>query len=366
MTNYPVYGLGHDFGNSETCQVLIGGGYRIERRIPSIACIGSWKKVVAAAKGVGKEVSDILAQNHYVLEYDNEEGRRVEKYIGQKVFDDGSKPMDSHGDSSRYWKNNYNLEMLMVGSASMIEATEYGLHVVTGLPISTYLDDPNNAEEVKSALVGTHTFTLNGKMRVMHVLSVKVIMEGAGALISSGSSEDILQGVADIGGKTTDLYVARGQKPRPANSKGFSLGVQAAADRFSEKFRETYGYTPTVDTRMELLRQHVARQPYRAIKDKNHMRIADDRLHALIESSLREIGQEIATAIVAAWDEILMEFDNVLIVGGGAHYFAEDIQARIRQARRPAKPEIANAQGYARLADALAQRARLQAQQRSA
>lgn len=358
---YATFGFGHDFGNSETCQVLLGSLSRLERRIPSVASIGSWKKVVATAKGAGKEVEAILSDDHYVLEYnDCQTHRHIEKYMGQKVFDDGAKPLDSHGDSNRYWTNNYNLEMLMVGSASMVESSEYGLHVVTGLPISIYLDDPNHAERVKNALIGTHTFQLNGVAKTMHILSVKCIMEGAGALIAYGSNDDVLQGVIDIGGRTTDLYVARGQKPRPANSKGFSLGVQTAAERFNEKFREAYGYTLSFDTRMTLLKQHVSHQSYRPIKDKQHVRISDGQIAPLIEISLREIGQEIATSVVASWDEIVMEFERVLIVGGGAHYFAKDIQDRIRQASRTIKPEIANAQGYARLADAIAQRSRLQ------
>ena len=55
-----------------------------------------------------------------------------------------------------------------------------------------------------------------------------------------------------------------------------------------------------------------------------------------------------------------MEFERVLIVGGGAHYFAKDIQERIRPAARTMKPEMANAQGYARLAEAVTQRALIQ------
>ena len=232
--------------------------------------------------------------------------------------------------------------------------------MVTGLPISIYLDDPANVERVRQSLLGTHVFSLNGVQRVMHVESVKVIMEGAGALIAYGSNQDVLQGVVDIGGRTTDLYVARGQKPRPANSKGFALGVAAAAERFSDKFREAYHYTLTFETRMELLRQHVSGMSYRAVNDKESIRIHDDRMHALIESALREIGQEIATQVVATWDDILMEFDSVLIVGGGAHYFADDIQARLRRSRTSPKPEMANAAGYASLADAVAKKAQMQ------
>lgn len=358
MNTFPVYALGHDFGNADTCLNLINSGMRMERRIPSVSCIGSWRKVIAAAHGAGREVKDFVQANHYILEYDHqEEGRRVEKYIGQKVFDDGAKPMETHGDSSRYWVNNYNLEMLMVGSASLVADTEYGLHVVTGLPISIYLDDPQNAENVRNALLGTHRFALNGRQRVMHVLSVKVVMEGAGALIAQGSNQDVLQGVIDIGGRTTDLYVAKGQKPRPSNAKGFSMGVTTAVDRFNEKFREECGYSLSLETRQALLKQFVQGQPLRNVKAKQGGYIESRRIAALIDAALREVGQDIATAVVAAWDDILMDMDMILIVGGGAYYFAEDIQARLDQAKKAYKPEFANVVGYASLAELIAKRA---------
>ncbi len=358
--NYPIIAFGHDFGNSETCGVMLAPGQRVERRIPSVAAIGNWQRVVATAKGAGNERVQVQT-NHYVLEYDRveEDGevRRVEKIIGQKVFDDGATPLQTIGDSSRYWVNGYNLEMLMtcIGSI-MMPYPEFGVHVVTGLPISVYLDDVTNADRVKEALLGTHTYWLNGMQRTMHVLSARCIMEGAGALIAYGSTEHVLQGVIDIGGHTTDLFCAMGQKPRAALCKGIPLGVAAAADRLSEKFREQFGYAPSLDTLMDLLQQHVHDQPYRQVRDRKHHRIPDTTLQAMIEPSLREIGQEIATAVVRAWDREMHEFDQVQIVGGGAHYFTASIQERIGHASKAYKPEMANAEGYARLAEAAMRR----------
>src|SRR5207244_1303408 len=130
------------------------------------------------------------------------------------------KALETRGDSSRYWTNHASLEMLMVTSAALIPDAEYGLHVVTGLPISIYQADPAHPNLVREALEGTHRFKLNDQQRIMHVLTVKTIMEGAGALIVHGSHEEVLQGVIDIGGKTTDLFVAKGQRPRGALCKG--------------------------------------------------------------------------------------------------------------------------------------------------
>lgn len=362
MATYPVYAIGHDFGNAETCVSLISGSGRIERRIPSVASMGSWQSVITSAHGAGKEVKDILAADHYILEYEHPRGGRVEKFIGQKVFDDGAQPLSSHGAQDRYWKNNYNLEMLMVGSASCVPDAEYGLHVVTGLPIATYLQDAHHVEMVKNVLIGTHEFTLNGRPRTMHVLSVKVMMEGAGALIAYGSHEDVLQGVVDIGGLTTDLYVAKGQKPRASNSHGIKLGVTAAADRLDKKFAATYKYNLSLELRKELLSQFVHHLPLKQLRDKQGVTIDSRVIAGMIESALREIGQEIATKLAALWDDILMELGSILIVGGGAYYFARYIQEQIPLARKAAKPEFANALGYASLAQAVAARAQIHVQ----
>ena len=45
------------------------------------------------------------------------------------------------------------------------------------------------------------------------VLVLKTIMEGAGAIIAYGANGDITQGCIDVGGRTTDLFVAEGQVP---------------------------------------------------------------------------------------------------------------------------------------------------------
>jgi hypothetical protein len=360
-----IYPYGHDFGNSETSAVMLGPNWHTERRIPSVTAPGSWKKVMESAAGAGKTVKDLLAHNHYVLEYDihtSEGVRHIEKVVGQKVFDDGATPLETRGDSSRYWTNHYNAEMLMVGSASMVRDEEYGLHVVTGQPIANYSQE--NASYVCQALQGLHRFWLNGEQRVMHVLSVKCIMEGAGALIAYGSDEkETLQGVVDIGGQTTDLFLAKGQRPLSNLCKGKPLGVAAAAERFNQQFREAHGRSLNLEACKDLLHQHVNRAGYRQVRDRNGNLIPTTELFSLIESALREIGQEIATFLAASWDEYLLDITRILIVGGGAHYYARDIQERFSNATPSYKPEMANAAGYVSLAEVIASRARVQAVQ---
>jgi hypothetical protein len=355
-SSLPVFAYGHDFGNSETCGVLIGKGWHQERQIPSVFAPGSWREVESFAGSLGKTVNEYMQFGHYVLEYQNQKDHTVEKFIGRKVFDDGLQPSTTRADQERYWRNNYNLEALMVGTASCVPDASYGLHVVTGLPIHLY--SPENAQQVQATLSGTHIFKMNGLERSMTVLSVKVVAEGAGALIAYGSNEsEAIEGVIDIGGETTDLYAARGQRPLKALCDGQSIGVARATDLFNQKFRETYGRALSLDVCSTLLRQHVGRVPYMEIRDVQRRLVQTANLSQLIEAALSAVGQEISTFVAQRWKDYLFEMGRILIVGGGAYYFKQSIHERINFAKAVPKPEMANAAGYSSLAEAILARA---------
>ncbi len=361
QSTLPTYAYGHDFGNSDTNGVLIGNGWHQERQIPSVFAPGSWSDVENIAKSAGKTVSEYLQFGHYVLKYVNAKDRQVEKYIGSKVFDDRLEPMTTRADLERYWRNDYSLEALMVGSSSCIQDEAYSLHVVTGLPVRLYTQE--NARLVQGALLGSHTFCLNGVYRTVNVLSVRVIMEGAGALIAYGTGQgDSMEGVIDIGGETTDLYVARSMRPFKALIQGARLGVASIADKLGEKFKQDYGRLLNMDTCLTLLRQHANHLPYLQVKDRNHLYIDPADLAILIENAISEIGQQIATFVSQIWGENVYDMTRILIVGGGAHYFKPLILERFRNARSVPKPEMANAAGYASMAEAILEQAITQQQ----
>src|SRR5205823_2710016 len=100
----------------------------------------------------------------------------------------------------------------------LIPDTEFGLYVVTGLPAETYIKNMALRNNIKTALDGTHVFTMdnNKSFRRVTIEVATVVMEGAGALIAYGdkaANKTTESAVIDIGGRTTDLYVARGQVP---------------------------------------------------------------------------------------------------------------------------------------------------------
>ena len=353
-TSLNIWGYGHDFGNSETCGVVVGQGYHQTRVFPSVFAPGSWRDVETMAASAGKTTREYLQFGHYLLSYTNEHQQTVEKIMGQKVFDDGLVPSTTRADQERYWRNQYSLEALIVGSASAIPEPNYGLHLVTGLPVHLYTLD--HVQAVTQALLGTHPFHLNNQARSLTVYSVKVVAEGAEALVAYGSDEDKVEGVIDIGGQTTDLYGARAQQPIRAMCKGLPKGVAAAADLFNTQFREQHGRLLPLDTCQTLLRQHISKQEYIPVRDAQRRVVQPVELAALIDYALGIIGQEIATFVAQTWQEQLYDMSRALIVGGGAYYFTQAIQARLPFARSVPQPELANAEGYARLAEVIAQR----------
>lgn len=240
----------------------------------------------------------------------------------------------------------------MVGSASCASEQNYGLHVVTGLPVHLYT--PEHARRVEMALLGSHVFKLNDQARSMVVQSVKVVAEGAGALIAYGSNDSaIFEGVIDIGGETTDLYGARGQRPVRAMCDGLPRGVAAAADLFNQKFRDRYGRSLSLHMCAQLLRQHVARVAYTEVRDAQRQVVQAIDLAQLIDTALDTIGQEIATFVAQRWKEQQFEMQRALLVGGGAYYFKRSILERLPFVKTAPKPEMANALGYATLAEAI-------------
>lgn len=351
-----TFAYGHDFGNSEIDGVLFGQGWHQERQIPSVFAPGTWREVETFAGSLGRNVQEYLQYGHYVLSYINRHDQLVEKYLGQKVFDDGLSPSTTRADQERYWRNDYSLEALMVGSASCVEEQSYGLHVVTGLPVHLYT--PENAHRVEEALIGVYMFRLNGRERSMVVQSVKIVAEGAGALIAYGGSDPShIEGVIDIGGETTDLYGARGQRPIRALCAGLPRGVAAAADLFNQKFRERYGRALSLDVCGQLLRQHIARVAYTGVRDIHRQRVPAMDLAHLIDTALSMVGQEIATFVAQQWKEQQFEMQRALLVGGGAYHFQHSIVDRLPFARMVPRPEMANALGYATLAEAILTRA---------
>lgn len=339
-----TYSYGHDFGNAETCGVMYYKGQRLSRSIPSATAQGRLSELQGLGINLGK--------TDYVFK--DVDGTGGEMYIGDLALTQSNLSFTGRGDINRYWSSKSRYLLLTV-AASLIDDAEFALNIVTGLPVQTYIGDPESRQQVKRALEGKHTFALNGRVRCIHVTVERVIMEGAGALIVYGAKERGVQGVIDIGGRTTDLFAANMQTPVRQLCSGKPLGVEMAADLLSAHFQALYGRTLKADEKRDILYAHVSggTRLYPTL-------YADGQpvynLKALVQDAIQSVGSEVASFVSTVWNDsetgkVASSFAQVLIVGGGAYYFQEHIQRVIPNAKSISHPQEANALGYAALAE---------------
>lgn len=333
-----TYACGHDFGNAESCITMFVRGKKVSKCVPSAVALGSMSDLESFGLKTGPK-------GFVFKEYNSE----TELYIGQLAIDQSSMSFGSQGDISRYESDKTRI-MLLAVSSSLIEDAEYGLNVVTGLPIETYKGDPNGRKNIKASLEGTYMFYVNGRLRTAHITVSRVIMEGAGAAIGYSSNEDIKQGVIDIGGRTTDLYVSQGLTPLIHESAGKAIGVHMASDLLSKNFEKKYGWKLNASYLRQCLFASVGNGKYPQVANEG-MPVQD--LSALTADALKKIGDEIVSFVSATWrssegnKKVASGFNSVLLVGGGAYYFYEMLKEKIPHLVFIDSPEEANSYGYA-------------------
>jgi plasmid segregation protein ParM len=375
----PTYAFGFDFGNAETGATLFApddGSVR-SLTLPSATAPGRLADLLRTRAGLGLSHLSLapnapaeegrltalsLSSQEYVLECEGNEW-----FVGELALTQAREASTARGDISRYWSRRA-LHLLLVASAALLAPalTEYELAVVTGLPVETF--NAQTRKKVRTALEGTHSFTFNGRSRLAHVQVVSVIMEGAGALIAHGSTLPITQGCIDVGGRTTDLFVASGQQPILPLCQGKPLGVESVADLLSQRFEDRYGRPLKAAELRAILHSYVQQQspstfafaagtlpPAEPTLYASGRAVPFEELAAWCQALFEEAGAEIAAFVGAAWNSsetgaVGADIGQVLLVGGGAYYVAGSLKARIPHLVVPPRPELANATGYGALA----------------
>jgi len=347
------YPYGHDFGNAEIGGVTVVNGTMYTLSIPT-----AFAKVdTNALVNLGIR----LDQTHaHIIQFDNEEAAYA---VGDLALQQAVDVYHGRGDIQRY-ASKYSLRSLLAIAATLIPDTEFGIYVVTGLPAETYIKNSVLRSAIKTALDGKYIFTLNGSqtLRKVTVDVATVVMEGAGALIAYGdksTSKTTESAVIDVGGRTTDLYVARGQVPVTEYCKGKPLGVEMATQMMMDAFENKY------DRPLSLLEAREIMHAYASQGEINYPEVSSygttiskKELELFVKEAVLQVGNEIASFVAAAWrqsdrDAVAASFKPVLNVGGGVYYFYSFLKQRIPHLSRPEDPIHANALGYCSLAGRL-------------
>lgn len=327
-----IFVAGADPGNADTTLLVAG---KPALTLPSLLGSGSLAHLNRLRSATGQTV---LAPDEYVLDY---HGHTV--FVGQLALTQSNDASSARGDISRYW-NGHTTRLLLVALAARLPATST-VRLVTGLPVEVW--SRTTVHHVQQALQGTHHLHLNGKPFTLTIDAVAVVMEGAGALAVHGRSQPVPQAVIDIGGRTTDLFFAQGMQPVLTRCAGLPVGVDKVSDLLQQQFGEQYGRD------LHPAEARAALQSYATGTAAPPVYVGGQAVEvgALVPPLVQTVGQEIARFVSQTWRSseqgaVASDAAQVLLIGGGAHYFAPVLQTLIPHLKVVPQPEQANAAGY--------------------
>ena len=359
------YPYGHDFGNAEMSGAILNkNGTPNARSIPT--AFVKTNKVTMQGLGVG-----VNKKNAFVFQF---EGEEVAYALGELALSQSRDPWNGRGDIERYASRHALRGMLTIAS-TLIKDEAFGLYVVGGLPAETYMKNTSLRKKIKAELDGTYKFTVDaGKTwRTAEVKVVNIVMEGAGALIAYGdknaTSRAHESAVIDIGGRTTDLYVARGQVPVTEYCKGKPVGVETATLAFMEAFENLHDLPLSLLQAREVMHTYAenlaaknAAEPGKKWKKNAYPEMSvfgqvveQSEIERLVKEAITNTANEIVSFVASTWRQgdtgtVAGTFKPVYCIGGGYYYFYEAVKRRIKHLEHPEQPQNANVIGYATLA----------------
>ncbi len=349
-----TYSVGFDFGNGAAKLTLFGAGGRpLSLAIPSVVAAGTLGDLETIRAASGQERLSWLGKEDYVLTHNG-----VHLYLGQLALLQAVDPQELRGDINRYWSA-MSLRFLLTLAGTLIAEREFGLTVVTGLPAETF--SASNRQRVSQALAGQHQFRLNGCDRSAQVMVAAVVQEGAGGNVLFGTSKPLKQVTIDVGERTTDIWVARGQQPIKDLCRGTDKGVGNAVDWLSERVFAAYRRKLTTLEGHAILRAHVTEgRPYPDIPVSGRM-IPHAELGNWAEGALRRTGELICAFVrkvllSTEQGDVGTDLDSALLMGGGAYYFLHDIRTVLSFALVASDAEYVNSLFYAKTAQRLVER----------
>jgi len=231
--------------------------------------------------------------------------------------------------------------------------------VVVGFPVQA-LRDREQARplirRVRRWMVGRHVFRFaspsDGELRprVVEIAAIKVLPQPVGAYFAWALREDgsaartareleRAVGIVDIGFNTVDIFAVQGGRVLKEYTGGESIGVRAATRILQDHARRRFGVRLTHHQAAALLRE---RRPVLAARGR------EEDLGPVVRQAVERAGRDVAAFIENTWGD--GAFHTVLVVGGGAVLFWEQIRKRLPWAVLLPDPVLANARGFARYA----------------
>lgn len=223
--------------------------------------------------------------------------------------------------------------------------------VVVGFPVEVMKDDVRSAEvlsALKSWLIGTHDFCIDGKQYCFTVDKVRVLAQPLGGFYSWAFNKEgkfkVSQNeanganlVIDIGFNTLDLYGLKGMKLEPRYTMGDTAGVRRAAEMLQEYIHTEYDVRISRTAANDLL---LSDNPIFETAGKGID--LTPVINQVLDAAMTQIADICETKIGNA-----KQFGRVLLTGGGSELLRKRILKHFPHALMVPNAVMANAIGCA-------------------
>lgn len=217
--------------------------------------------------------------------------------------------------------------------------------VALGLPLAYYR---SQKKEVLRLFCGINAYVSvggNGE-RYISFADVRVFPQAVGALYAQEKIPDRgLLGVIDVGFNTTDFVLVEcfpdDIAPLRSYTSSVEEGVSTALKVFANEFNRATGAPLSLTDAQEIWISGRREITFRG-------RLLD--VGPMVDRARQAVGRSIAEAVYSAWSEKADLVDKILLAGGGALDFRDEIVRLFPQAETVPDPQWANVKGFYRLA----------------
>lgn len=215
------------------------------------------------------------------------------------------------------------------------------LVVGVSLTNSDYKDEYQNCYEGR-----TLKYKVPGdpEERSIFIDNVVVMYQGQGAFINEmldfdgePISDELINsryGIMDLGGKTLDIFISKGVEPVEKSQAGLGYGVFDAFDK--------------AERRLNLPLRLIEKVHYTDEEVRYDNKMHYKEVKKVVKESIAETSKETLNEVNRHWMRQWKDLDFVLVCGGAAKIFYENIKDEIPvdDVRIPDEPIFANAYGY--------------------
>lgn len=249
--------------------------------------------------------------------------------------------------------------LIYAGLWQLLGAGQHTVAMVAGLPVEVMQNRTTAQETLRTLqrwLVGTHSFTVNGKQVDVEVVSVKIIAQPTGTLFewgltSTGQPSQTMAhlnggtvGICDIGFNTVDLLAVQGSEVLARFTGGNTQGMRRAAAMFAQSVKQAHALDLSLHEADSFIQQGMAGKSAML-----HTATGDVDVSGLAQQALDDTAGAATAFIHQLWEQG-RQFQHLFLTGGGAAALRTHLLRQYPHAVILSDPVTANARGLAKFA----------------